>query len=673
MQDDPRPEVNARRPLAFHSARFSDAEKNYPVGEQELLAVMSALKKWRCCLEGAKGGVTVITDHLPNTFLSTKSTEQFSRRQARWQLELSRFDLQWIYEKGNSNLADPLSRCPAFLSIMRKFKDAFVPECLSTSADPQLRSMEIDTRVSDQPPEQPDYETRAEVIMSDGGPAILAVTSKLPDPEGIQGIVQSIADMVYNGMTEEEQYVMRQSAHYSARNGLWYYGDLIFVPENEALRKHCIAVNHNLPSAGNLGRNVTLELVQRHFWWPTIRKDVAAYVAACPSSQLNKASTQKPAGLLQPLPIPDYPWQSVSMDLITQLPCTARGHTAIVVFVDRLTKMVHFIPTQTKLSAIQFAHLFVDKVFCRHGLPETIVSDRDPRFTAAFFKEICRLLGMKQSMSTAFHPQTDGQTERTNRTLEEMLRHFVGPSQDDWDLKLPCAEFAVNNSMKAATGSTPFFLNHGRHPRGPASIDLSTDVPAAGEFVEKLNSALSRARDSLAAAQARMKNNADPKRKDIELAVGDEFLLNTRNLRLKLQGTRKFIPRFIGPYLIKKKVGRVSYELDLKNELGRIHPVFHISLLRPYDASSGMAKPPSPVMIDGEPEWPVERILDHRDHKISEKSRRTRRSFLVKWAGYGHEQNSWEEESDCKNCKDLIQDYYASVKYGSELQQQIGQ
>lgn len=202
------------------------------------------------------------------------------------------------------------------------------------------------------------------------------------------------------------------------------------VPDSADIRRRCISVNHDLPSAGHFGRNITLELVQRHFWWPSIRKDVELYIAACPSCQINKVQSKKPAGGLQPLPTPEYPWQSVSMDLITHLPCTARGSTAIIVFVDRLTKMIHFVPSRTDVGALEFAEIFVREVFCKHGLPKNVVSDRDPRFTSAFFKEVSKQLGVKQALSTAYHPQTDGQTERTNRTLEQTLRHYVSPSQE---------------------------------------------------------------------------------------------------------------------------------------------------------------------------------------------------------------------------------------------------
>jgi transposase InsO family protein len=271
------------------------------------------------------------------------------------------------------------------------------------------------------------------------------------------------------------------------------------------------------------------------------------------------------------------------------------------VFVDRLTKMVHFAPSTDTISATGFADLFMSEIFRKHGLPESFVSDRDPRFTSHFFTAICQNLGIKQAMSTAFHPQTDGQTERANRTLEEMLRHYVSPNQDDWDLKLPCAEFAVNNAVKQATGFSPFYLNYGRHPRGPVTVSMDTNIPAANEFVTGLNKAISQAKDSLISAQASMKRNADSHRRDLEFAVGEQVLLSSKNLRLKTMGTKKLLPRFIGPFVILKRIGKLAYELELSQDMPKVHPVFHVSLLRPFTPES-TPPPYLPTVVDGEPE-----------------------------------------------------------------------
>ena len=282
------------------------------------------------------------------------------------------------------------------------------------------------------------------------------------------------------------------------------------------------------------------------------------------------------------------------MDLITQLPLTGRGHTAIVVFVDRLYKMVHFLPAHTDMGSEEFAQVFLREVFAKHGIPKNLVSDRDTRFTSKFFKELCRHLGVKHHMSTAFHPQSDGQTERANCVLEDMLRTYVAPSQNDWDLKLACCEFAVNNAWNAATGSTPFFLKFGEHPRSPVDMDVSSDVPAVTEHADKIGDALRAAKERPKVAQDRMKAAADGKRREESFQVGDMVLLKTTHINLARSGTKRLYPLFIGPFKVVEKVNEVAYRLDLPMELKKVHPTFHVSLYRRYKdgGRSALTKPP---------------------------------------------------------------------------------
>ena len=347
------------------------------------------------------------------------------------------------------------------------------------------------------------------------------------------------------------------------------------------------------------------------------------------------------------------------MDLITQLPLTDRGHTAIIVFVDRLSKMVHFVPAHTDMGSEEFAQVFLREVFAKHGLPKNIVSDRDTRFTSKFFKELCRHLGVRQHMSTAFHPQSDGQTERANRVLEDMLRTYVAPSQDDWDLKLPCCEFAVNNAWNAATGSTPFFLNFGEHPRSHVDMDVSSDVPAVMEYADKIGNALRAAKERLKVAQDRMKAVADGKRRDESFQVGDMVLLKTyktTHINLARLGTKKLYPLSIGPFKVVEKINEVAYKLDLPMELKKVHPTFHVSLLRRYKdgGRSALTKPP-PLLVEGNAEYEVERILTHKD------LRNGTRQYLVRWVGYGPERDTYFNESKLTHCRETVQKYLDSL------------
>ncbi len=227
----------------------------------------------------------------------------------------------------------------------------------------------------------------------------------------------------------------------------------------------CILVGwhalHSTPFVGHKGVHATSKLIKRQFYWPKMDADILCWIQECPSCQMNKASNKRPAGLLQPLPIPVRRWSDVSLDFITHLPKTRSGFTAILVVVDRLSKLVHFIPTHDTASAEQVARLFIDNIFVLHGMPERIVSDRDPRFTGTFWSSMCEIWKCQRQFSTAYHPQTDGQTERVNRTLEDMLRHWCNPDQDDWDEHLKLAEFACHNAFHASVGETPFMLTFG--------------------------------------------------------------------------------------------------------------------------------------------------------------------------------------------------------------------
>ena len=263
----------------------------------------------------------------------------------------------------------------------------------------------------------------------------------------------------------------------------------MYVPADQSLKTRLLAEAHDVPVSGHVGVAKTVDLLTRSYYWPGMHGEVKEYVTSCLPCQSNKSSSQHPSGLLQPLPIPVRRWEQVSMDLITQLPRTRTGHDAIVVFVDKLSKMVHYAPTTSNVTAPQLASIMFETVVRHHGVPASIVSDRDTRFTSVFWRALWQQLGTRLAMSTAYHPQTDGQTERANRTLEDMLRAYVSYRQTDWDKHLIAAEIAYNNSVQASTGFSPFFLNSGQHPHLPLSAAVRpTDVsnPPASELLTDL-------------------------------------------------------------------------------------------------------------------------------------------------------------------------------------------
>ena len=339
-------------------------------------------------------------------------------------------------------------------------------------------------------------------------------------------------------------------------------------------------------------------------------QEVERYVTTCHLCQKNKARNLKPAGLLQPLGLPFAPWHTVTMDFITQLPTTESGHDAILVVVDKLTKMVHLVPTTTRKTAEQTARLYVDNVWKLHGVPQVIVSDRDPQFTSHFTKALCKILGTKQALSTAYHPQTDGQTERVNRVLEDMLRMYVSSNQTDWDTKLSCAEFAINNADHESTGTTPFMLNYGHHPYLPVTLLPEVRVPSANGFVQRMQRLINEARMVHRVATNKQAQYANSKRRDLQFAQGDWVLLSSKDLRFK-QGSPKLLPRWVGPFQLHKRVGKQAYELVLPARW-RIHDVFHVSKLEPYRRDGSVQPPPPAELLQGEDEYEVDSIVAHR-------------------------------------------------------------
>ncbi|KAJ9507119.1 hypothetical protein QJQ45_004721 [Haematococcus lacustris] len=405
-----------------------------------------------------------------------------------------------------------------------------------------------------------------------------------------------------------DQYDQDQHGLYRTRER-----NQIVVPNCPELKTRILVEMHDAQFAGHVGITKTLERISRMFWWPRMRSEVRHYVANCDACQRNKSVNTKPGGLLTPLAIPYDRWESISMDLITKLPPGEHGFDAIAVFVDRLSKMVHFVPCRESMNAESFARLFIDNVFKHHGVPREIISDRGSHFTNHFWASIMTILGVKECKSSAYHPQSDGQTERYNRTLEEMLRHYISPAQSDWPFFLSLAEFAVNNSWQESIQSTPFLVNTGQSPLTPALLELPGEVycPTARRLSEWWQSNVKQARHFMELAQRRQTYMANKGRQEVEYHTGQLVLLSTKNLRMKPSKAKKLLPRFIGPFKVLEHVGPAAVRLDLPQAMARMHPVFHVSLLRPY-TSEHPHLPPPVEWLDEAPLYEVEKLLAHR-------------------------------------------------------------
>ena len=632
-------------PVAFESRKLIPAEMNYTTTEKEMLAVVHALRVWRCYLEGAE--FTVFTDHVSNTFFQTQPC--LSRRQARWSEFLQRFGVfKWEYRKGGRNVADVLSRTLVYASCesptdvdsakAQPFGAVIAAADVATSSRRmfQIRNESGQTRSAsgDQVVLEPTFDLSPSLLKS-----FIVGSKELCEK------TQRDANWADSNQlsTTWEGLVLKENS-------------LIVVPDNDELRRSILAECHDTQYAGHYGKDKTRQAVGRLFWWPSLTKDVAKYVSNCVLCQRNKSRRHKPFGALQPLPVPEKPWHSVTFDFIVKLPETERKNNSICVFVDKLTKMVHFVACREEISGRAFAELYIDQIWRLHGLSKEFITDRDTRFTSAFWQGVTELIGTKHVMSSSFHPQTDGQSERVNQTLETYLRHFVSVKLNDWDTLLSRAEYAHNTAVHSSTGQTPFYLNFGYHPRSPPGEKLEVVHPDSAAFVEKWQSALAFARNCLIAAQQRQKAFADQNRKEKEFSVGDQVLLSTKYLNIKHAETnRKLLPKYVGPFEVVQVVGPVSYKLKMIPGW-KIHPVFHVSLLEPYKTDGRVQPSQPPVIVEGALEYEVESILGHRFRG----RRHPRAYYLVAWKGYGSEHNLWEPEEHLVNAPEKVAEYWKS-------------
>ncbi|OWK25887.1 hypothetical protein AJ87_49580 [Rhizobium yanglingense] len=323
--------------------------------------------------------------------------------------------------------------------------------------------------------------------------------------------------------------------------------------------------------------------LKEHYWWPNMKREIARHVERCTTCQQVKAEHQRPAGYLQPLAIPEWKWEAISMDFVTGLPKTVKGHDGIWVIVDRLTKSAHFLPVRMTYSMDQLAELYMEEIVKLHGVPKSIVSDRDARFTSKFWRSLHAAMGTHLDFSTAFHPQTDGQTERTNQILEDMLRACVLEFQGTWSKYLPLVEFSYNNSFQATIGMAPYEALYGRKCRSPLYWDEVGEAQLVGpEIIQQTAEKISTIRQRIETAQSRQKSYADQRRRKLEFSEGDEVYLKISPFKGVMRFGRKgkLNPRYIGPFPIVKRIGGLAYKLQLPTSIEGMHDVFHVSMLR---------------------------------------------------------------------------------------------
>ena len=641
-------------PIAFYSRKLNSAELNYEIYDKEMLAIVETMDKWRHYFEGLGHKTVIITDH--KNLLWFTETKVYNRRQVRWAEKMSRFDFVIMFRPGKlGGKPDALSRRPDYMH-----GDLSIP----SQETMFLRSDQIDTSLLDQDILESNAiflslnKTTIQSIDVDTD-LIQLIKDALPGDRNIGPYIELLKDPTMSRDDDVKAYLEPFSLH---DNGLILHNGFIYIPEDPKIKLQILQSRHDSLTSGHLGHEKTLELITRDFYWPRMRQFVKEYINTCDTCARNKSPRQKPHGTLHPLPIPPAPWSSVSMDFIVELP-PSNGYNAIYVCVDRLTKMAHFSPTTTEITSEGTANLYLQHIFKHHGLPIDIISDRGPQFTSKFTAKLLELLDIKGNKSTAFHPQSDGQTERVNQVLEQYLRIFCDYQQENWCQLLPLAEFAYNNAQHASTKVSPFYANYGYHPRCTLKVlhnnDQSTN-PAAENLIEKLKIIHTELRKTLETAQTRYKEQYDVQVKtNPPFKVGDLVWLSRKNITTT-RPAQKLDYRQLGPYKILKIVGesQLAFKLELPPQM-KIHPVFHISLLRPYRANTIPGRhqpPPPPIEIDGYNEWIVKEILDSR-------IRYRKLEYFIDWEGYLPSERTWQSVSDVKHAQEAIAEFHS--KYPS--------
>jgi hypothetical protein len=430
-----------------------------------------------------------------------------------------------------------------------------------------------------------------------------------------------------------------------------------------SLREYILSTCHSL--LGHLGFRKTLEYARRFFWWRTMRDDADAFVRTCETCARIKPSTQAPAGLLHSLPVPSRPWQGIAVDFIGPLPeGEYRGmiYDTIMTVTCLFTKEVRLVRFRSDFTAKDLAQFFFDDVYCHKLFPEYIVSDRDKLFTSSFWSELSHLLGIELRRSTAYHPQTDGSSERTNRTVKQTLQAFVEYAQPNWPHCLTAVEVALKLAVNDSTGMSPFELAHG-YLSSPFPSAFSTSVSrSAEEFLDSLHFSWLTATDAVIGARLSQAIQANRHRREDPpaLQVGHKAYLSTKDLNLPEWLSSKFLPRFVGPYPITRHWPETSnYELQLPSSM-KIHNIFHVEKLRPHFPNDDLLFPgrtfpePPALDVDGEAEFEVDRVVWWRIWQ-------GRREFLVRWRGYGPLEDTWENEAELRvHASKIVDDFCLS-------------
>ncbi|PNX92555.1 retrotransposon-related protein, partial [Trifolium pratense] len=578
--------MQQKQPIAFFSKALSEGNLTKSVYEKELMALVLAIQHWRHYLLGKS--FVVYTDHKSlKHFLQQRVT---SPDQQCWLAKLLGYQFEVKYKPGLENkAADALSRC---------------------HGDEELNAL-----VS--------YPT-----WLDGEKLLQEVRT---DPQ-----LQKIAETVLANPGEKSGYSVQQGV-------LFYHGRLVLSANSPSIPL-LLKEFHETPMGGHSGFLRTYRRLATNIYWPGMQRRIRDFVRACDICQRQKYAATSPGGLLQPLPIPNAIWEDLSLDFITGLP-KSKGFEAILVVVDRLSKYSHFLLLKHPYTAKSVAELFVKEIVRLHGVPLSIISDRDPLFVSHFWMELFKLQGTQLKMSSAYHPETDGQTEVTNRGLESYLRCFASEQPKTWSHWISWAEFWYNSSYHISIGKTPFEVVYGRTPPTIMRfLSNETKVAAVALELSERDEALNQLKAHLLRAQQQMKKYADKKRREVKFNIGDWVFLKLRPHRQVSVARRinpKLAARFYGPFQIIAKMGEVAYKLQLPAQ-SRIHPVFHVSLLKKAIGDySVQGELPQELEIGPDDDNYPEKVIGART--ITRGGVSVSQS-LVKWKNKPNDDVTWEDD-----------------------------
>jgi len=607
--------------IAYASRQLKPHERNYPTHDLELAAVIFALKIWRHYLLGDK--VLIYTDHKSLKYVFTQ--RELNMRQRRWLELMADYDIELQYHPGKNNtVPDALSRRPENRVLLR----------LTQQKELLQEIMKLDLMVT-QGADKSDQLMTFQIQPT--------LKSEIKEAQKGDPRLQKFRAQVEAGL--------RTDVHIHS-DGALYFGDRICVPQGE-VRQKVLAEAHSSAYSVHPGGNKMYQDLKQKFWWNAMKREIAQYVAKCLVCQQIKAEHQRTAGLLQPLPIPEWKWEHITMDFVTALPRSPKNNNAVWVIVDRLTKAAHFLPFRVGQSTEVLADRYIKEIVRLHGVPVSIVSDRDTRFRSHFWESLQENLGTSLKFSTSYHPQTDGQSERTIQILEDMLRACMIEFKGSWEDYIHLVEFSYNNSYQASIKMAPFEALYGRKCRSPICWDEVGERRLMGpDILVQTTEKVRIIRDHLRAAQSRQKSWADTNRRPLEFRTGDHVFLKISPTKGVIRfGTRgKLSPRFIGPFEILDRVGEVSYRLALPPSLEGVHNVFHVSQLRKYVKDEGHILNHSELELRPDLSY-EEQPMTILDRSVKTLKNRTIPLVLVSWNKHAPGEATWERE-------DIIRERY---------------